>query len=356
MHTEYELQAFSHWLNQPQQAEAAEPHRMSNMALACARLGMEEDDVFNALSREATVDYALMSMDNCACAGFDETRSLGEVYLKKRGWKDSALNRAYIEAIQTAPLRLYRIVDVEPTRVHLEHAFEPRDAHAVEPIEDYDFVPGDFVATRILVIRGKTRTASGILYFPQEDLDLIVDFLNEARIEMAEASAEEGEMASLPEDLPGFLQNFPFLIVNYWLEALLFVPDEIAHSPVSHLFGNYWRAVYALSDGVSEAEFEQALSALPGLTSSSLGRWKLAELDVEGSAGAFDRPLEHAVVFNDRRLRFYAASGATRDRLRDLFGGLDAQFFDGPPEVEEIQGLEMTKDLLKNLARQPPPG
>jgi hypothetical protein len=43
-----------------------------------------------------------------------EDGNIVDLYLKRRGWKETALNRAYFAALGDAPVSLYKVSDVQP--------------------------------------------------------------------------------------------------------------------------------------------------------------------------------------------------------------------------------------------------
>ncbi len=43
-----------------------------------------------------------------------EDGNIVDLYLKRRGWKETALNRAYFAALRDAPVSLYEVSDVQP--------------------------------------------------------------------------------------------------------------------------------------------------------------------------------------------------------------------------------------------------
>jgi hypothetical protein len=43
-----------------------------------------------------------------------EDGNIVDLYLKRRGWKETALNRAYFAALRDTPVSIYEVSDVQP--------------------------------------------------------------------------------------------------------------------------------------------------------------------------------------------------------------------------------------------------
>jgi hypothetical protein len=347
----FELEGFGDWFQQPQQEEAASQLMFASLALTCARLGMEPEDLLDSLEREDQTDFTLMHMDNCAAAFADGGRTFGEIYLKKRGWKDAALNRAYIEALKNAPLQLLTILDVTETQLLVRNALSPDDDSVwVDAPSDFELRPGDLVATRILNMRGRVRFASGLFLFANEARDDIADFLTSARDAIVAERAKQDADFALPERLSEFLAIAPHLMLNYWLEDIALPWGSAGVGPAA-IPATYWRVSYSLAESATDLDATAALAQIPGLQMTLPGRWRVPDLDVEPSPRSDLMLGEHAIVLTDGHLRFYAASGATRDRLRDVFGDLDARVFSLTPAIDEVAADDAVQDLARQSAR-----
>ena len=63
-------------------------------------------------------EHAITAMDcafeDCCTVTWEDGSNLASDYLKRRGWKETAINRAYIEAIRDSVVSLYEVSDVRP--------------------------------------------------------------------------------------------------------------------------------------------------------------------------------------------------------------------------------------------------
>ena len=62
-----------------------------------------------------------------------EDGNIVDLYLKRRGWKETALNKAYFAALRDAPVSLYEVSDVQPGTSMVRHPTAGRAAPSMCP-------------------------------------------------------------------------------------------------------------------------------------------------------------------------------------------------------------------------------
>ena len=130
--------------------------------------------------------------DLCATVWEDGTNLAGD-YLKRRGWKETAMNRAYIEALRGSVLSLYEVSDVRPGESFLARDLvrggEP--IRVVERTATKTLVAWDVIATRIVTVRGKVQLTSVVLDIGRELAGEILGILSRTK---ARAPAMAGDV------------------------------------------------------------------------------------------------------------------------------------------------------------------
>ena len=88
-------------------------------------------------------------------------------YLKRRGWKENAVDRTYMAALRSSTMSLYEVSDIQPGQ-----SFLARDLlRGGEPIRVIEHTATktiklwDRLAMRVVVVRGKTVIGGGLLPF-----------------------------------------------------------------------------------------------------------------------------------------------------------------------------------------------
>lgn len=132
-------------------------------------------------------DAALAAMDcafeDCCTVTWEDGSNLAEDYLRRRGWKESAINRAYIEALRHSVVSLHEVNDVRPGE-----SFLARDlVRGGEPVRVADqtatktLVSWDVIAARILTVRGVVQMSSPVLNVERALADEMLALLKRTR-------------------------------------------------------------------------------------------------------------------------------------------------------------------------------
>ncbi|MEQ9151964.1 MAG: hypothetical protein RLO06_10825 [Parvibaculum sp.] len=122
-----------------------------------------------------------------------------DLYLKRRGWKENAIGKAYMQGIRQSVISLYEVSDIRPGE-----SFLARDLiRGGEPVrvEEHagtkSMVPWEQFAMRIVEVRGHTMLAGGLLPFEAELsrqlIDEVTDLSDVAKIRLADMARVEGE-------------------------------------------------------------------------------------------------------------------------------------------------------------------
>lgn len=224
------------WVDREEWAEGFEETFLDHVEAACQHARLAPADL-----RDLIGDFLYGVVWDAAFEDFltrddDEGDNITDDYLKRRGWKESPGNRAYLEALREAPMSVYRVLSVVPGK-SVTLVDRLRDQDAVE-VHDTAFSrqleAGTLVAARVFEVRGRWRMGSVGLDFDEPWLDELRD-----RIETLETFARSQGEALLAEE--GGAQD-PALI-----EAL--TEPDILLAGAGFLFTDVWlrRAIAKLS-------------------------------------------------------------------------------------------------------------
>lgn len=145
---------------------------------ACETNGIDITELADAIG-----EAAMVAMDCAFEDGFTvvwpDGSNLAIDYLKRRGWKESALNRAYIEALRDSVMSLYEVSDVRPGE-----SFLARDlVRGGDPIRVSErtatqtLVAWDILAARIVTVRGVTQMSGAVLPVERELAEAMLGIL-----------------------------------------------------------------------------------------------------------------------------------------------------------------------------------
>ena len=262
---------------------------------------LDEQDIpdFDELGGLIDLHWA-MTLWGCAFEDFltkhvDGAGNIVDDYLKRRGWKESAGNKAYMAGLRDSVMSLYEVSDIQPGR-----SFLARDlVRGGEPVRISErsatktLKPWDRVAMRIVDVRGKNIIGGGLLPFELEPSERLIAAIssveNQGSADIPAFIDELGVDKNDPEVdlLIGTATNKTELLRNlapafslYFLEDLL---DRIVNPAVLQLTNSdgedmeFMRLVYRLAEGVTPAQVRAALNRTPDLDAASETFWNWLE-------------------------------------------------------------------------------
>ena len=106
----------------------------------------------------------------------EDAGNIVDDYLKRRGWKENAVDRAYMAALRSSTMSLYEVSDIQPGQSFLARDLlrggEP--IHVTEHTATKTIKPWDRLAMRIVEVRGKTVIGGGLLPFEHQLADKMI--------------------------------------------------------------------------------------------------------------------------------------------------------------------------------------
>ena len=254
---------------------------------ACDKAGVPLEELSEVIG-----DHWAMTLWGCAFEDFltREVEGAGNIvddYLKRRGWNETAMNRAYMTALRSSVISLYEASDIRPGE-----SFLARDLiRGGEPVRVSErtatrtLKPWDRIAARMVEVRGKTTLGGGVLPFehelsesliaalgrilaraPGELADLVADLGIELSPEESAAVIDEAEMLRLAAPM----------VSTYWLNDTL---ERVLSPAVPKVYNSDGEEMeifalhYRLEEGVAAEELRAALDAAPGLDPASATFW-----------------------------------------------------------------------------------
>ena len=105
-----------------------------------------------------------------------------DLYLKRRGWKETALNRDYFAALRDTPVSLYEVSDVKPgaSMVLRDLLGGAEPVTVVEKSATRSLKKWDRIVVRILAERDRHVISGALLAFSAEAVELLFDGLRGA--------------------------------------------------------------------------------------------------------------------------------------------------------------------------------
>jgi hypothetical protein len=262
---------------------------------------LEEQDIssFDELGGLIGVDWAttvwVSAFEDLLTREVEGAGYMVDDYLKRRGWNESAPNKAYMAGLKNSVMSLYEVSDIQPGRSFIARDLinggKPVRVHertATETLRKWDRI-----AARIVDVRGKKILSGGLLPFER---DLSEQFLasiseGEARkssnISSIKNESGRGKHVSASDSLidtsanqSDFSLNLAPQLSLYFLNDLIErivdpVVPQIANSDGEDI--ELMRLVYRLAKGVTAKEARAALNQIPELETESKTFWNWLE-------------------------------------------------------------------------------
>ena len=218
------------------------------------------------------------AFEDCCTRTWEDGSNLARDYLKRRGWKETAINRAYIEALRDSTMSLYEVSDVRPGE-----SFLARDlVRGGDPIRVTErtatktLVAWDVIACRIVTVRGVGQMTAAVLSIDRDHAEEILALLRRtqsrapAMAARTFAAADPNLRARLEAELAtedAILGAAAATITTLWLNNAI----GRAHAPLPQLANTDGEPLelvtlhYGLAPAASAEGIAAALARVPDL-------------------------------------------------------------------------------------------
>jgi hypothetical protein len=229
------------------------------------------------------------ALEDCCTTVWEDGGNLASDYLKRRGWKETAINRAYIAALRDSVMSLYEVSEVRPGESFLARDLvrggEP--VRVIERTATKTLVAWDVIAARIVTVRGKVQLTSAVLAVERGLAEEMLGIFGRTRSRATGMAADifgaadpalrarlEAELAGEDEVLRVAAPTITTLWLNHAIRRCLAPPPQLSNTDGDPL--EFITLHYRIAPEASVAEIATALAAVPDLQAEDDGaRWTL---------------------------------------------------------------------------------
>jgi len=293
-----------------------------------------------------------------------DDRNIVDDYLKRRGWKESVVNRRYMEALRNSTMSLYEVGDIVAGQ-----SFLARDlVRGGEPIRISErsatktLVDWDRIGARVVELNGKMILAGGLLPFTHAASEEVIELLTAAKRRMRRALKKLTKELDVPTpaDLDKgtvdavSLAASARLFTNIWLDDVL--PRVLAPSlpTIVNRDGDeivFCTARYPLASGTTGDAVRICLRNAPAFQEASETFWNWVEDGVTPSPRRGARPGTKPPVEAGQIYQVTLDDGATVLGTIELAD--DAVIFTTNSQQRAQRGQALLTPLLGGLVRAP---
>lgn len=232
MASAHSLEGLIKWVRRAEWRRAFDRALDRHLGPACTKADVSHDDLASVIGDDSFRMLWGCIFEDFLTQDLDDGRNVVDDYLRRRGWNESASNKAYMAALRASVMSLYEVSDIVP-----EQSFLVRDlVRGGEPVRVSErsgtrsLRPWDRIAARIIRLRTRAEMSGGVLLFDHETSEVVLASLRrttgKARRETAKLArkiggavtdAKMGEMLSDSD----ILRGSAFLFTTIWLDDLL---------------------------------------------------------------------------------------------------------------------------------------
>lgn len=281
-------QGLADWLGRDPWRERMSLMMEKHLSQACELNDVAIEELAEVIGPSAMTALDCAFEDFCTTV-WEDGSNIATDYLKRRGWKETAINRAYIEALRGSVMSLYEVSDVRPGESFLARDLvrggEP--VRVIERTATKTLVAWDVIATRIVTVRGKVQLTSAVLAVDRGLAEDMLGFLNRTKDRLRRETADvlKGAAPALREqfdaelaDQDQLLRTAASTITTLWLNdairSALAPPPVLANTDGDPL--EFMTLHYRIAPAASAADIATALSGVPDLRAEDDGaHWTL---------------------------------------------------------------------------------
>jgi hypothetical protein len=275
------------WLRREPWGDAFHELLDRHVGPACDKADVPFEDLSEVIG-----NHWAMTLWGCAFEDFltREVEGAGNIvedYLKRRGWNETVMNRAYMTALRSSVISLYEVSDIRPGESFLARDLirggEPvrvSERSATRTLKSWDRL-----AARLVEVRGKTTLGGGVLLFEHELSESLIAALGRIRARAPKELAdliEDLDVELSPEESASLINETELLrlaapmVSTYWLNNTL---DRVLSPTVPKAYNSDGEELeiialhYRLEKGVTAKKLRAALDTAPDLDPASATFW-----------------------------------------------------------------------------------
>ena len=298
-----------------------------------------------------------------------EDGNIVDLYLKRRGWKETALNRAYFAALRDAPVSLYEVSNVQPgTSMTLRDLLSDAAPVTVKEISaTRTLKQWDRIAVRVVPERDHHVISGALLPFRAETVDFLISGLRDA-LKLKKRDALRLTRDQLLTCAPIFTTAWLFIEID---RALTPAQPQFTNSDGDDVLFHDLR--YLFASGVTQRAVAERLDRVKGFLPQGPKLWSwLAERKGRGGKAGYgimlDTQMEGVTVLGSMELKGKALlvtvnsterADKVRKLIRDAAGDLFRSHLTTIRTVDQMRAdqqrdrpSEEVEEIPPDIARQ----
>jgi len=292
------------WVQREEWRDAFSELLDRHLAHACRGADIEIEDLPSLIGEEVFSTLWGCAFEDFLSRDLDDGRNIVDDYLKRRGWKESPSNRAYMVGLRASVMSLYEVSDIVPGESFLARDLV-RGGDAVRVYErsaTKSFRQWEHIAARLIDVRGKMVISGGLLGLDHRLSAELLKALDRTEKTARKESTKLMKSIGYKTDKSGLekligkdsiLKSSAFLFTNIWLRDLLESVTNPGLPQISNSDGEpmeFHTIHYPLLSGATPQGVRAALTSIPELTQENDHFWNWVRADAPKRRPASEAP------------------------------------------------------------------
>jgi len=180
------------WLRRDEWCDAFSDLLEKHLRPACSKWDIQIDELSSIIGDDWFMNLWGCAFEDFLTREFDDNRNVVDDYLKRRSWKESAINKAYMAALRSSVMSLYEVSDIIPGESFLARDLIRGGApiRISEKSATQSLHPWDCIGVRVLQLGARAVMGGGVLRFERDVAEDLLDSIRRAGRTARERSAE----------------------------------------------------------------------------------------------------------------------------------------------------------------------
>lgn len=304
------------------------------------------DDLRSLLGDAMTMTLWGCAFEDFLTQDFEIGGNVVDEYLRRRGFKEGARTKAYMQAIRTSVMSLYEVVDVVPgtsvTVRDLMRGGEPIVVH--EGTASRDLRQWDRLAARIVRLMDRNNFTGGLLSYSARASEIA---LEEVGVTPGKPPSKR-KLTGLTEDLRAAGALFTAIWLADYLETVAAGPPSLRNMDGDELV--FHRVSFPIAKGVRQKDIAERLDRIETLSPESARFWNWLTAPVDDEMESEGIRVLGNVELSGRSLLLSVNSAIRAERGTSLLTAALGDLVGAPTTTTETAEAMMAKQSSRPTA------
>lgn len=182
MATGHSLDGLMRWMERDEWSAHFGELLKRHLEPACSKFKLELEALPSIIGEQKFMNLWGCVVEDFLARDLDDGRNIVDDYLKRRGWKETALDRAYMAALRSSTMSLYEVSAIVPGESLMARDLlrQGEPVRVTERTATRMLRQWDRIAARVVQVRWKTVFGGGVLFFDHNASNFVLGIIDRA--------------------------------------------------------------------------------------------------------------------------------------------------------------------------------